>query len=143
MINRILGPDDLVGVMTPDMSASDVVLARRTEVTEEQLRKHWTWGGRFGLMKDEREQAYLECYPPLPNEQTAESALARALIARKRERATLEALQDLVRYLNGIREERKAILTVTEGWLLFRPDPSLEKLRSDPTSGAQDPIPGR
>ncbi len=142
MINRILGPDDLVGVMTPDMSASDVVLARRTEVTEEQLRKHWTWGGRFGLMKDDREQGYLECYPPLPNERTAESALARTLIARKRERATLEALQDLVRYLNGVREERKAILTVSEGWLLFRPDPSLEKLRSDPTSGAQDPIPG-
>ena len=142
MINRILGPDDLVGVMTPDMSASDVVLARRTEVTEEQLRKHWTWGGRFGLTRDEREQGYLECYPPLPNEQTAESALARTLIARKRERATLEALQDLVRYLNGVREERKAILTVSEGWLLFRPDPSLEKLRSDPASGAHDPIPG-
>ena len=78
----------------------------------------------------------------MPNERTAESALARTLIARKRERATLEALQDLVRYLNGVREERKAILTVSEGWLLFRPDPSLEKLRSDPTSGAQDPIPG-
>ena len=30
LINRILGPDDLVGVMTPDMSASEVVLARRT-----------------------------------------------------------------------------------------------------------------
>ena len=142
LINRILGPDDLVGIMTPDMSASDVVLSRRTEVTEEQLRKHWTWGGRFSLLKDDREQAYLECYPPLPNERAAESAMARALIDRKRERATLEALQDLVRYLNGIREERKAILTVTEGWLLFRPDPSLEKLRSDPATGAQDPIPG-
>jgi len=142
LINRILGPDDLVGIMTPDMSASDVVLSRRTEVTEEQLRKHWTWGGRFSLLKDDREQAYLECYPPLPNERAAESAMARALIDRKRERATLEALQDLVRYLNGIREERKAILTVTEGWLLYRPDPSLEKLRSDPATGAQDPIPG-
>ena len=142
LINRILGPDDLVGIMTPAMSASQVVLARRTEVTEEQLRKHWTWGGRFGLMKDEREESYLVCYPPLPNEHTAESLLAREMISRKRERATLEALEDLVRYLNGVREERKAILTVTEGWLLFRPDPSLEKIRSDPTTGVQDPVPG-
>ena len=47
------------------------------------------------------------------------SPLARELIARKRERATLEALEDLVRYLRTIREERKAILTVTEGWLLY------------------------
>jgi VWFA-related protein len=142
LINRILGPDDLVGLMTPAMSASQVVLARRTEVTEEQLRKHWIWGERFGLMKDDREESYLVCYPPLPNEQSSESALARQLIERKRERATLEALEDLVRYLNGVREERKAILTVTEGWALFKPDPSLEKLRKDPITGVQDPIPG-
>ena len=51
--------------MTPDMSASDVVLARRTEVTEEQLRKHWTWGGRFGLMKDDREQGLPGMLPTL------------------------------------------------------------------------------
>ncbi len=141
LINRILGPDDLVGVMTPRMSASQVVLARRTEVTEEQLRKHWIWGERFGVMKDEVEEAYLACYPPM-GEAAVDSHLAQALIERKRERATLEALEDLVRYLNGVREERKAVLTVTEGWALFRPDPSLEKLRTNPTTRTQDPIPG-
>ena len=142
LMNRILGPDDLVGIMTPSMTVSDVVLSRRTAVTEEQLRKHWIWGERFGATRDEREDAYSICYPPMPTEKTTESALARQLIARKRERVTLEALQDLVRYLNGIREERKAILTVTEGWQLFRPDPSLEKLRKDPVTGQEDPIPG-
>jgi VWFA-related protein len=142
LINRILGPDDLVGLMTPRMNASQLVLTRRTEVTEEQLRKHWVWGERFGLMKDDREQSYLDCYPPMPNENRIESALATQLIERKRERTTLEALQDLVRHLNGVREERKAILTVTEGWQLFKPDPSLEKLRKDPITGVQDPIPG-
>jgi VWFA-related protein len=142
LINRILGPDDLVGIMTPSMTVSDVVLSRRSAVTEEQLRKHWIWGERFGATRDEREDAYSLCYPPMANERTTESALARQLIARKRERVTLEALQDLVRYLNGVREERKAILTVTEGWQLFRPDPSLEKLRKDPVTGMEDPIPG-
>jgi VWFA-related protein len=142
LINRILGPDDLVGIMTPRMTVSDVVLSRRSQVTEEQLRKHWVWGERFGFQKDEREQAYDDCYPPMPNEASVESALARELIERKRERVTLEALQDLVRYLNGVREERKAILTVTEGWRLFKPDPSLEKLRKDPVTGSEDPIPG-
>ena len=142
LMNRILGPDDLVGVMTPSMTVSDVVLSRRRAVTEEQLRKHWIWGERFGATRDEREDAYSFCYPPMSTERTTESALARQLIARKRERVTLEALQDLVRYLNGIREERKAILTVTEGWQLFRPDPSLEKLRKDPVTGQEDPIPG-
>src|SRR6185503_5393095 len=32
LIDRVLGPDDLVGVMTPKMAATDVVLARKTDV---------------------------------------------------------------------------------------------------------------
>jgi VWFA-related protein len=135
LINRILGPDDLVGVMTPTMSAADVVLSRRTEVTEEQLTKHWSWGSRFGLMKDDREESYEVCYPKSSFGGTADN-----LIARKRERVTLEALQDLVRYLNGVREERKAVLTVTEGWALYKPDSGLEKLGKD-ILGNDTPIP--
>jgi hypothetical protein len=34
MLERIIGPDDLVGFMTPEMSAKDVTLARRTETIE-------------------------------------------------------------------------------------------------------------
>ena len=64
------------------------------------------------------------------------------MIARKRERATLEALEDLVRYLRTVREERKAILTVTEGWLLYGENPGLMKLRKDPLTGETEPIPG-
>jgi VWFA-related protein len=132
LINRILGPDDLVGVMTPDMSASELVLSRRTEVTEERLRTHWRWGDRFARMNDEREDAYVLCYGP--------GDLADAMIARKRERETLEALQDLVRYLNGLREERKAILTVTDGWELFTPRSALENRGLDKGVPTVDPV---
>jgi VWFA-related protein len=142
LLNRILGPDDLVGVMTPEMSASDVVLGRKTQVLEQQLRTHWPWGRRFGLLRDERERAYDICYPNLSRSAAISSEMARAMIDRKRERATLEALQDLVRYLHAIREERKAILTVTEGWLLYREDPSLMKLRTNPQTGQPEPVPG-
>jgi hypothetical protein len=102
--------------MTPDMSATELVLAQRTVVTEERLRVHWRWGDRFAPMNDEREDAYEACYG---------KDAAAPLIARKRERETLEALQDVVRYLGGVREERKAILTVTTGWDLFTPQPAL------------------
>ena len=57
------------------------------------------------------------------------------MIARRRERATLDSLNELVVYLRNIREERKAIVTVSEGWLLFRPDPKLTELRSNPLTG--------
>ncbi len=141
LMDRILGPDDLVGVMTPAMAASQIVLGRKTQVIEDSLRRNWPWGTRFSMLRDEREWAYRSCYPP-GRDEGDESALAKELIARKRERATLEALEDLVRYLRSIREERKAILTVTEGWLLYGENQSLMKLRKDPLTGVQEPIPG-
>src|SRR5205823_9226098 len=69
------------------------------------------------------------------------------MIERRREKQTLNALHDLVTYLRGVREERKAILTITDGWRLFRPDPSLARmLNSQVPSGPQvtiDPRTGK
>jgi len=141
LLDRILGPDDLVGIMTPEMDPTQITLGRKTEVMEEQLRRHWPWGTRDSIIYDNKEQDYIACYPPLSTEHATESALAHELIARKRERATLEALQDLIRYLQALREERKAIITVSNGWLLYRDDPSLMSLRKDPMSGRTDPLP--
>ena len=42
---------------------------------------------------------------------------------------TLEALQDVVRWLPTIREERKAIVTVTQGWRLYQPDPTMLEIK--------------
>ena len=47
LIDRILGPDDLVGVMTPAMSASQIAFGRKTQVIESSLRANWAWGTRF------------------------------------------------------------------------------------------------
>ena len=57
-LGRVAHVDDLVGVMTPDMSASELVLSRRTEVTEERLRTHWRWGDRFAQTNDPREYTF-------------------------------------------------------------------------------------
>ena len=66
---------------------------------------------------------------------TVTAAVAREMIARKRERATLEALEDLVRYMRVVREERKAVVTVTEGWLLYGENRDLVRRRTDPVTG--------
>ena len=63
LIDSILGPDDLVGVMTPEMAASQIVLGRKTQVIADSLRKNWPWGTRFTYHRDEREAAYDACYP--------------------------------------------------------------------------------
>ena len=38
------------------------------------------------------------------------------MIDRRHEKLTLDALEDLVDYLRGVREERKAVLAITDGW---------------------------
>ncbi len=64
------------------------------------------------------------------------------MIQRRRERATLDALQDLVRYMGTVREGRTAVVTVTDGWLLYRPDATLETPRRGPGGRNADPLPG-
>jgi VWFA-related protein len=134
-IDRALGADDLVGVMTPWMSPADIVLARKTEVIARGLREA-SWARRFTPHEDEHESRYKSCYHVLQQELEqgkAVSDLARILTLRRREVMTLEALRDLVMYLRDVREERKAVLTVSEGWALFRPDPRITRLREECT----------
>ena len=50
---------------------------------------------------------------------------------RRRERIVLDSLQDLIRHMGAIREGRTAVIAVTDGWVLFAPDPSLTTLRTN------------
>ena len=146
LLDRVLGPDDLVAVMTPDMSAAQIAFGRKTEVIADMLRDRWYWGGRHSIRElDEREKQYDACFPMTDAEMASgarKSALARALIVRRRERMALDALRDLVTYLGTVREERKAILAVSSGWVLYRPDASLTTQRVMSSSGAREPVPG-
>jgi VWFA-related protein len=138
LVDRMLGPDDLVGIMTTRMSAADLVLARKTQVMAAGLRDIWPWGERHTVLQDEQERMYEICF----GEPALKSVVAE-MIARKRERQALEALNELVLYLRDLREERKAIITVSEGWLLFRENHDLTRLRvTNPLTGGTEPTPG-
>ena len=50
LIDRILGPDDLIAVMTPEMSAAQITFGRKTEVIADMLRDKWTWGVRHSII---------------------------------------------------------------------------------------------
>jgi VWFA-related protein len=132
LVDRILGPDDLVGIMTPEMSPAQIAFARRTDVFERAMRDRMPWGTRHTLHEDPREREYQACYPPLTQE-VEQGMLTSELVvkmkARRRERLTLDALRDLSMYVRNLREERTAVIAVSEGWLLFRPDPQMTKLR--------------
>lgn len=137
MLDRIIGQDDLVGVMTPDMSAADIALARKTDTIEGMLTKYWTWGVRHSLVPaDAVEGSYEQCYP-----EEHHKSLVYEMIDRRREMLLLDALTDLVRHLQTLRDERKAILVFSEGWALFRPNQSLARQLKD-AFGQDYPIPG-
>jgi len=129
MLDSLIGPDDLVGVMTPEMSAGDVAFARKTTTINGFLERYWPWGERDQIIsKDPEEEQYRACYSLGRSACGDDDAgIAAEMIYRRRERITLNALHDLVTFLRGVREERKAIIAISDGWLLYRPDERLAR----------------
>jgi VWFA-related protein len=137
LLNQMIGQDDLVGVMTPEMSASNVTLARKTKTIEGILRNNWFWGERERLTTpDPAENDIRMCYPTTMNT-ARDNDTAQQIIERRRERKTLDAMEDLIVHLEGIREERKFVIMLSEGWIFpSRDDRLARRLNSD------DPLPG-
>jgi len=146
MLDRLLGPHDVFAVMTPQMSVRDLAFARRTEAITAILAKHWAWGTEGTIANFEpEEQAYFGCYPDPPPPDMPGTCkysdyigVAKEMIARRRERRSLQALNDLAVHLRDLREERKAVMAFTSGWHLYRPNQRLaRKLDCDAIPGRQ------
>ncbi len=144
MLDRLIGEDDLFAVMTPDMGAKAITFARRTDSIEAELAKYWDWGQRDALVRRDPEEMALEsCFPdPAPEKYCtgpkgelvkqppdAYRGVAAQLIERRSEQRALSALDDLVSELGSIREERKAVIVVSQGWRLLEPKPQLVRLQ--------------
>ena len=106
-LDELLGPTDLVALMTPDMLASEIALGRRATVISD-LANDARWTTADDRPPDQNEFAWENCY----------SARGRGagMRARYQGKATIDALTDLVTHLRTLREERKAVLLVTGGW---------------------------
>jgi VWFA-related protein len=153
LLDTVVGDTDAVGVMTPDMTPSQMVLGPKRDVLARALRDHPTWGRRYDRATlDRTEQGYVTCYPLLKVEAEAQpgrlmSELAQKMIERRRERNTLDALNTLVTYLGDLAETRKTIFAVTEGWVLYGSDQQMlepRHLTTDPRPFERtEPVPGR
>ena len=65
--------------------------------------------------------------------------IAAQLIERRSEQRALAALDDLTSELGALREERKAVIVVSQGWRLLQPKPELVRLQECDEA----PSPGR
>ena len=125
-LDRLLGAEDLFAVMTPEMSARDLSFARKTTTTRGMLEKYWTWGERDQLVSSDPEDDAV----PRVLRVYGIPMIAEEMIERRREKLVLDAMQDVVRSLRGAREERKAVLAISNGWRLFRPDDRLQRVQA-------------
>jgi len=146
LLTNMLGPDDLVGLMEPSMSPDAIAFGRKTDVIETGLRQNWPWGRRDTLQLDPQEQLYATCWPPTMSDPGGPDGLtnrARQMVTRYRERVAFDALRDLIRHMGAMREGRTAVITISEGWVLYKPNEQLTHIRRNPITGAaEDPIPG-
>ena len=129
-LDQVIGADDLVGVMTPYMSPGDMAFARKTTTIAGMLTRYWTWGTADRINPpDPEDEMYDSCYPNVaPGSHCADqNGVAAEMTVRRHEKRTLDALQDLVRFLRGVREERKAVIAISTGWLEYRPDYNLAR----------------
>ena len=122
VLNSLIGGDDLVAIMTPGMSARGVTFTRRTASIEAMLTPHWGQEGWAGT-RDPVEVRYEACYgePIIGGPRIASEMIAR------RAKCSCSMRSDLVRHLGGLREERKAVITLSDGWPLYGADADLRK----------------
>jgi VWFA-related protein len=122
LLNDVIGAGDLVGWTTPDLPARSMPLSRRTAGIERALTEFQSWNERDQYTTDPREREFIECYPDDDPRQPQFRGVAKELIERRRERKTLLALDDLIKHLGSLRDDRKFVFLLTEGWVQFRPN---------------------
>jgi VWFA-related protein len=118
---KMLGPDDLVALVTPQMGGSDLSFSSRPDTIVNYFANNPVWGVADelpGTETDPVEKQLTNCF----NVRSTDWPRIRQ---RLREQRTFKAMRDMVRYLDAQRESRKAIVMVSEGWNLFRPNPKV------------------
>ena len=123
-LDRVIGPGDLVAIMTPMLRFKDVTFSPKGASVRAVLEKYWPWGGpdRVGAIKDPLEDLYRTCYPPSKDGQVAVD-----LIERSREKTTFAAFERLAEGLRASREPRTAVLAISNGWTLVKPNGALAR----------------
>jgi VWFA-related protein len=115
LLNRMMGPQDLFGIMTPLLGIKDLLLGQSTLSIQEQLEKYPYWG----LVSKE----------PLPEELELDT-LYPGLIPIRRLDKVYSDLEALIQKLGTLREERKNVIFFSD--TLPSPRPGFNKIASDP-----------
>jgi len=129
-LDRLLDDDDVVGVMTPDIAPTDIEFGAKAAVIPRIMQDEALWERARVGSRDPKEDRYAQCFPA-----NQYRGIAAEMQERHREQATLDALAGLTAFLSGSRQDRTAVITLTDGWRLFGPNPRLGGVMSTNRGG--------
>jgi VWFA-related protein len=129
-LEKLIGPDDLVALMTPDMRANDLSFDRGLPGLA-RLEGTWASSPLYpdpAMLRDPKGMLYAACYPPDANGRTP----APEMTARHFEKMAFDALDDLIGHLGALRQEPKHVFAITDGWSIFTENPGLAPRDQEP-----------
>jgi VWFA-related protein len=115
-LRRSIGPNDLFGAMTPEVPVTRLTFARLGETLASELSRYWPWGEdrhrvppRMPVTpRNAVEERLLVCGPTIE--------AGEGLVLAFRNETTANSLDSLVALLGTLKDQRKYVLLVTEGW---------------------------
>ena len=122
LLNRMMGPKDLFGLLTPAQTVKDLMLGQLSQMIEDQLENSPMWG-----IAGRRE--------PQPGEDEIEFTFPREwerLVALRRLDKVYSDLESLVDLLGSLRDERKSIIFFSDA--LASPRSPFSNMASDPSN---------
>jgi VWFA-related protein len=137
-LTRTIGATDLFAVMVPETPIRQLVFARRTDTLESELRKYWPWGIADSTMRasarNDFEFKLLSCSTAL------NPTLGELLVDIHRDETLFNSLSSLIERLGGLKDERKNVLFISEGFVPRQPTPGLIQRTYEPGDEQVPPI---
>lgn len=144
-LDATLAPDDVVAVMTPEISARDVTFQRKAGGVARALDPVLRWASQDSTrLRDPDEQRYALCFPdqggvacPEVVSQSQQgpmrafapyAGVASEMAARRHGQRSVVALTELARTLRAVNDGRKAVLMLSGGWTLFRENLAMARM---------------
>lgn len=145
LLDAVLAPDDVIAVMTSEMSARDVTFARKAGGVAPSLEPVRQWASQDSArLRDPDEQRYALCFPDQggsacpdvvgPNQQGPMRAfapyrgVAAEMAARRHGQRSVQALVELSRTLRAVNDGRKVVLMLSGGWPLYRENLAMARM---------------
>jgi VWFA-related protein len=120
-----LSPGDRVALTSPEVVASELSFGTLAAAVSSVSQPEWSWARRNDV-KDPKEALYDSCFAS----DRGGPEIAAEMKARRREKASLDALDDLLAHLDGMGGlGRTVVVVVSDGWRLFSENQGLTRPR--------------